>query len=68
MKLLRVGLTGKEKPAALDKNAKIRDLSSHIADFNPENLNFESINKLSKLFPPSVDFMNTVLLLELFTV
>ena len=49
MKLLRVGLTGKEKPAALDKNAKIRDLSSHIADFNPENLNFESINKLSKI-------------------
>ena len=49
MKLLRVGLTGKEKPAALDKNAKIRDLSSHIVDFNPENLNFESINKLSKI-------------------
>ena len=49
MKLLRVGLTGKEKPAALDKNAKIRDLSSHIADFNPENLNFESIDKLSKI-------------------
>ena len=49
MKLLRVGLTGKEKPAALDKNAKIRDLSSHITDFNPENLNFESINKLSKI-------------------
>ena len=49
MKLLRVGLIGKEKPAALDKNAKIRDLSSHIEDFNPENLNFESINKLSKI-------------------
>ena len=49
MKLLRVGLTGKEKPAALDKNAKIRDLSSHIVDFNPENLNFESFNKLSKI-------------------
>ena len=37
MKLLRVGLNGKEKPAALDKNAKIRDLSSHIADFDPKN-------------------------------
>jgi len=49
MKLLRVGLNGKEKPAALDKNAKIRDLSSHIKDFDPENLNFESINKLSKI-------------------
>ena len=25
MKLLRVGVKGKEKPAALDKNGKIRD-------------------------------------------
>ena len=30
MKLLRVGIKGKEKPAALDKNGKIRDLSSHV--------------------------------------
>ena len=49
MKLLRVGLNGNERPAALDKNAKIRDLSSHIKDFDPENLNFETINKLSKI-------------------
>ena len=49
MKLLRVGLNGKEKPAALDKNSKIRDLSSHITDFDPGNLNFETINKLSKI-------------------
>ena len=49
MKFLRIGTKGKEKPAALDKNAKIRDLSSHITDFDPENLNFETINKLSKI-------------------
>ncbi len=49
MKLLRVGPKGKEKPAALDKNGKIRDISSHIKDFNPENLNFETINKLNKI-------------------
>ena len=30
MKLLRVGAKGKEKPAVLDKNGKIRDISSHI--------------------------------------
>jgi 2-keto-4-pentenoate hydratase/2-oxohepta-3-ene-1,7-dioic acid hydratase in catechol pathway len=47
MKLLRVGKKGEEKPAALDKNGKIRDISSHIKDFNPDNLNFETINKLS---------------------
>ena len=45
MKLLRVGQKGKEMPAALDKNGKIRDLSSNIKDFNPKNLNFEIINK-----------------------
>ena len=49
MKFLRVGPKGKEKPAALDQNNKIRDLSSHITDFDPKNLNFESINKISKI-------------------
>ncbi len=43
MKLLRVGPKNKEKPAVLDKNAKIRDVSSHVKDFNPENSNFEKI-------------------------
>jgi len=49
MKLLRVGPKNKEKPAVLDKNAKIRDVSSHVKDFNPENSNFETINKLNKI-------------------
>ena len=48
MKLLRVGQKGKEKPAVLDKNGKIRDLSSNIKDLNPKNLNFETISKLNK--------------------
>ena len=33
MKFLRVGIKGKEKPATLDKNEKIRDLSSRIKDY-----------------------------------
>ena len=49
MKLLRIGQKGKEKPAALDKNGKIRDLSSNIKDLNPENLNFELIKKLNRI-------------------
>lgn len=48
MKLLRVGQKGKEKPAVLDKNGKIRDLSFNIKDLNPKNLNFETISKLNK--------------------
>ena len=46
MKLLRVGSKGNEKPAVLDKDGKIRDISSHISDLNPENVNFETITKL----------------------
>ena len=46
MKLLRVGQKGKEKPAVLDKDGKIRDISSHIKDLNPDHLNFETIAKL----------------------
>ena len=46
MKLLRVGQKGSEKPAALDKEGKIRDISSHISDLNPDHLNSETISKL----------------------
>ena len=46
MKLLRVGQKGQEKPAALDKDEKIRDISSHISDLNPDHLNFETISNL----------------------
>jgi len=49
MRFLRCGNKGKEIPAALDKNGKFRDLSSHISDFNPENLNFKNLEKLKKV-------------------
>jgi len=49
MKLLRCGNKGSEKPAALDKEGKIRDLSSSIDDFGPKNLNFETLSKLKKI-------------------
>jgi len=49
MKLLRVGKKGNEKPAILDKDGKIRDISSHVTDLNPDNLNFEIISKLKNI-------------------
>ena len=49
MKFLRCGNIGKEKPAALDKSGKIRDLTSHIDDFNPENINFSNLEKFKKI-------------------
>ena len=54
MKLLRVGDKGKEKPAILDGNGKIRDISSLINDLNPENLNFETISKIQSADPSSL--------------
>ena len=49
MKLLRVGEKGKEKPAILDGDGKIRDISSHVSDLNPQNLNFETISKIQRV-------------------
>jgi 2-keto-4-pentenoate hydratase/2-oxohepta-3-ene-1,7-dioic acid hydratase in catechol pathway len=49
MKLLRVGQKGKEKPAILDKDGKIRDISSHIKDLNSDHLNFDTISKLQSV-------------------
>ena len=49
MKLLRVGSAGKEKPVILDKEENYRDLSNIIQDFNPEYLNFETLNKINEL-------------------
>ena len=49
MKLCRVGKLNKEKPALIDKDGNFRDLSNIIVDLNPEYLNFETIEKISKL-------------------
>ena len=49
MKLLRVGSAGKEKPVILDKEENYRDLSNVIQDFNPEYLNFETLNKINEI-------------------
>jgi len=49
MKFLRVGNKGKEKPAVIEKNGIIRDISTFIQDLNPENLTFETISKIKKI-------------------
>ena len=46
MKLLRLGNFGQEIPAAIDKNGRYRNLSSHLKDLNPETINFENLEKL----------------------
>jgi len=49
MKLLRVGQHGQEKVAAMDLENKIRDLSSHISDLNPDTINFQTLEKLRQI-------------------
>ena len=59
MKLLRVGKKGREKPAILDKDGTIRDISSKIDDLNPDHLNFEKIAILEKLDLSSLPKINS---------
>ena len=58
MKFLRVGEFGKETPAVLDNENKIRDLSKIIQDFNPKNLNFEILDKIKKTELKSLPQLN----------
>jgi 2-keto-4-pentenoate hydratase/2-oxohepta-3-ene-1,7-dioic acid hydratase in catechol pathway len=51
MKLLRYGPIGKEKPAVLDRDGNLRDLSGTIADLTPDNLAPAALDRLRKLDP-----------------
>ncbi|KWV44031.1 2-hydroxyhepta-2,4-diene-1,7-dioate isomerase [Rhizobium altiplani] len=49
MKLMRVGEVGREKPAMLDSDGKIRDLSAHVSDIGGEAISPEGLSKLKAL-------------------
>ena len=55
MKLLRVGEKNKEKPAILDKDGNLRDISKHINDLDPTNLNFETFEKIKQIDLSTLD-------------
>ena len=54
MKLLRYGPVGQEKPGLLDSDGVLRDLSSELPDFTPEQLSSERLRQLSKLDPATL--------------
>ncbi|WP_284215304.1 MULTISPECIES: fumarylacetoacetate hydrolase family protein, partial [Alphaproteobacteria] len=54
MKLMRVGQPGQEKPAILDQNGKIRDLSAYVADIGGAVLSPEGLSKIAALDPASL--------------
>ncbi|MBS0340638.1 MAG: fumarylacetoacetate hydrolase family protein [Proteobacteria bacterium] len=49
MKLVRYGNPGKEKPGLVDANGQLRDLSSVVKDFGPEQLGDAVLAKIAKL-------------------
>ena len=49
MKFLRVGEVDKEIPAILDADNKLRNISSHIDDFNSRSLNLDTIEKIKNI-------------------
>lgn len=54
MKLLRIGNVGEERPALLDAEGQIRDLSGHIEDINGAALSPDSLNALRSIDPASL--------------
>ncbi|MGR8926498.1 fumarylacetoacetate hydrolase family protein [Rhizobium leguminosarum] len=51
MKLMRVGEAGSEKPALLDADGKIRDLSGHVADIGGEAITPAGLAKIAAIDP-----------------
>lgn len=49
MKLARVGEKGAEKPAMLDNDGQLRDLSAHISDINGDALQPEMLEKIAMI-------------------
>ena len=49
MKFLRVGEVDKEIPAILDADNKLRNISSHIDDFNSRSLNLDTVEKIKNI-------------------
>jgi 2-keto-4-pentenoate hydratase/2-oxohepta-3-ene-1,7-dioic acid hydratase in catechol pathway len=59
MKLLRVGAIGQERPAILDSDQQIRDLSSAIPDINGDLLSDQALERLRAIDIHSLPLVNS---------
>ena len=59
MKLLRVGAIGQERPAILDSDQQIRDLSSAIPDINGDLLSDQALERLRAIDLHSLPLVNS---------
>ena len=58
MKLARFGIPGSEKPALIDAQGRLRDLSKQLADITTESLSGQQLEKIAAIDihqPPLVD-------------
>ena len=58
MRLLRYGDVGAEKPGVLDSDGQIRDLSGHISDITPDQLNPANLARLAAIDPKSLPLIS----------
>ncbi|WP_296098692.1 fumarylacetoacetate hydrolase family protein [uncultured Agrobacterium sp.] len=58
MKLMRVGQPGHEKPAILDAEGKVRDLSGHVKDIGGEAISPEGLKKIAALDLSTLPVLN----------
>ena len=58
MKLMRVGQPGQEKPAILDAEGKVRDLSAHVKDIGGEAISPEGLKKIAAIDVGTLPVLN----------
>jgi len=58
MKLCRVGEAGQERPAMIDAEGGIRDLSGHVADIGPDTIGAEGLARLAAIDPASLPLID----------
>ncbi len=58
MKLMRVGQPGQEKPAILDAEGKIRDLSAHVKDIGGDAISPQGLKKIAAIDLSTLPVLN----------
>ncbi len=58
MKLMRVGQPGQEKPAILDAEGKVRDLSAHVKDIGGDAISPEGLKKIAAIDLATLPVLN----------
>ncbi|MDH0614846.1 fumarylacetoacetate hydrolase family protein [Agrobacterium sp. GD03871] len=58
MKLMRVGQSGQEKPAILDAEGKVRDLSAHVKDIGGDAISPEGLKKIAAIDLATLPVLN----------